>query len=173
VQVAAWLAALVASLLLPPPIEARAYASDTTSHLARFLVAALLGLVLVPGRLFRSKRHAWSWWALGIGSLIVMLAIVLVYQGESRRWVCGTGDRYFLMGDELTPKARTYTAESGESDCGRLLADFGFESSALWTKQSIDRVRGRLEGLYLGAFAAAAVVPLLVLQAVHRSRSSR
>jgi hypothetical protein len=166
-QAAAWLCAVVAAFLSPPPRDIAA-GDDTTVAFTAFLIAFLVGLMAIPLVRFRRRKQATAWAVAAAGFFLLGCAAFDQYRDHRARWsVPYAGARVVIGGPaDLTPLGREYVQRFPQHDGATLVANTGGKPGMVWNGSAI-RARARtLDLLYIACAAAFAGAIISMLQAL-------
>lgn len=165
IQLAAFAFAALAGAVLdlaPPGI------SQLLAAIAAMVALTVLGLAAVAGKRSSRARRTWLFAAVGLAVAGATCGLwyqsrysasVFVYEGDGRAHVAGA--------ERTAAAERMVKSDASYLDPNKLLFDAAGNEAAVWTAESISRVRTRLAELYLAfvlslaasAFAAAELVP--------------
>lgn len=179
-QGAVLILSVISSFLLAPPAGASEGDANVYTNLARFVVAVLVGLMLVLSRKFNRPPHVKFWWGIAVVLLVSSIAAFLGYQHLTNERTCRYLNQTIVIGADFTPMATNFLNEnldvkqSGRR-CELLLDAFpgdAEESAAsrageIWTSQSIEHSRLLLAITYLSCLPLFTVCLIAVVQAIY------
>jgi hypothetical protein len=166
--IGAIVASTATAIYRPPPV------GDPQSFIAlgTLLSSVTSGLLYVAMTRFAAQRHALAWIAAAVfGSAgavwchsyygTLFDTRVAVYEGQQ-----------FVVGDDYTPEGTAWAAAHGH-EASALLFDFTGVATNVWTRESIERVKGRMRLSYYAVFPLVAIAILSTVQAVQVEKRSR
>jgi hypothetical protein len=165
-QAAIWIMGIISGFLLPPPegIE------DDRVWLtfAKFIVAICVGLLFLPSRLWRGRRHAKWWWLTAACCLALTIMSFIVYQKLTYASTCVTvkGVRV-VIGSAYTDHGAEYLRDNPGISCTDLIDQHVGKIDDVWTKASIDRVRLKLSATYVACVPLIALCIMTIIQAIY------
>jgi len=165
--IGAIVASTATAIYRPPPI------GDPQSFIAlgTLVSSVTSGLLYVAMTRFAARRHVLAWIAAAIAASAGAVwchsyygtlsdTRVAVYQGEP-----------FVIGDEYTAEGAAWATAHGH-DSNSLLFDFSGVATNAWTRESIERVKGRMRLSYYAVFPLVALAILATVQAVDMGKRS-
>lgn len=165
-QGALWLAGILGSFILPPPVGVSDSDGKIWLRLGQFIVAVVLGLVFFAGRRWGRKRHALAWWGLATVFLAIAVAAFFRYQQLTLAWTTQyAGDR-IVIGSDYTPQGIAYTKQNPNLSTEDLVFDFAGRTSDIWTRESINHRRVTLAAIYVSCLPLFTICLIAVVQAI-------
>ena len=165
--IGAIVASTATAIYRPPPI------GDPQSFIAlgTLVSSVTSGLLYAAMTRFAARRYALHWIVAAIAGSAGAVwchshygtlsdTRVAVYQGEQ-----------FVIGDDYTPEGAAWAAAHGH-DPNTVLFDFGGVATNAWTRESIERVKGRMRLSYYAVFPLVALAILATVQAVDVGKRS-
>lgn len=165
ILVATWLVASLGGFWLFPPPDSAGEAS-TFVNFGRFLVTALVGLMIFPMMKYCSKRHSRLWMAVGSVALILGSGVFFLYQTLQSRWTFGHDEKVYFLGSEELPHVVKYRAAHPESTVADLLEAAMWKPELVWTERSIARNRLKLSAVYVLCLPLFACCLMAVVQLI-------
>lgn len=176
IQVSAWILSILSPFLIPPPI-------DNIPDFAKFLVAAIIGLTVIPFAYYSSIKYAWKWWTFATIFLSLGLVLFLYYSQmlPDRTVIHGINagqSGCFVIGNDksLTPIGRKAKQEE-EERLGRRITNeelvglFSIKNPSsfeeIWTKESIASNRWLLISFYTFSLLSLSLFISTLVQAIN------
>ena len=172
---------VVTGFLVPPQFTSGMPISRSNfSSLAKFIVAGILLLVLVPCAIFNKRKHLWYWWAGAILLFAAAFFLFFHYQSDLDHKTAYDeySDRQLIIGNTLTSLAQRAVDSVKQADgleglsAGEMLATLGPPES-IWPKQQIEDNARSLVITYLVTLSLFALFVLFAIQATYCSISER
>ena len=148
---------IVGSFVLPPPGWVASGGNTTLINFAKFIVAALAGLILILVHKWNQRTHLTRWTLIAVCSLIFSLLAFFAYQHFLDTRTCKYFDQVAVIGDTYTQHGQSYVRETPNASCSTLLEDFAGKAEDVWTQDSINRSR------YVLALAYICCIPLFTI----------
>ena len=143
-----------------------------TSSVVRFtnyLVAILVGLMVLPLRSYNQNRNARDWARVTACSVFPSTIAFFVYQDLIGTYSVNYGERRVVIGSEFTALGRQHKQSFPHLTNQDLVMRSAGQPELVWTKDSIRRRNLLLKAFYVGASVLLAVSLLSVVQAIHCS----
>jgi hypothetical protein len=165
--VGAIVASTATAIYRPPPI------GDPQSFIAlgTLLSSVTSGLLYVAMTRFSAKRDVIPWIAAAIAGSAGAVWCHSYYGTLTDTRVAVYQDQQFVIGDEYTAEGAAWAAAHGH-DSNALLFDFSGVATNAWTRESIERVKGRMRLSYYAVFPLVAIAILSTVQAVDLGKRS-
>lgn len=166
---------IVSDFLVPPEFSAgMAIAKSNFSSLAKFVVAGLLLILLVPCSLFNQRKHTWYWWILAIILFLISFIIFFRYLAllDKKTAYDEYTEEQVIIGDHLTSFALKAIDSVKKTDgideisASEMLATLGPPTS-IWPKTEIELNARKLVINYLFSLATFALFVLFAIQATY------
>jgi hypothetical protein len=144
---AAFVVSLISSFLKPV-----GFTADESSALLKFvpaIVTVIAGLVFLGGQRRRPSKQNVPWFGITILSLIMSASAFLAYRNSIYTRTCEYDNQRIAIGSLYTPHAEAYAAEKPGISCEQLLNDFTGHAEEIWSRDSINQSRLRLEITYV------------------------
>ena len=170
-QFAVFILGVVGSFLLPPPGWASSGDNTIVVRLAQFIVAVLVGLIFLLIQKWNKKKHVGRWALFAILFLTLSVSAFFAYQHFLDVRTCPYARQTVVIGTEYTEHGRTYVKDNPGSTCTGLLEDFAGETEDIWTKDSINKSRYILAGLYILNLPLFTICLIAVVQALACSQA--
>lgn len=177
-QIGAWLMAVLASFVLPPPLW------DLRQHpvwfrFSHFLVSALVGLMFIPMSAWSAKRHRRGWAIVSASALAVGVALFFGYQALRDSWTTAyaggrivVGETY--TGDALAYKAKVFAEEKRVIPDDELVMDSAGKTETIWAVGELRRRALIIAGVYVATIVFFALGVITLVQALYcNSKKSR
>ena len=146
-SLAAFVVSLISSFLKPV-----GFTADESSALLKFVPAIVIvvaGLVFLGGQRQHFSKHNVPWFGITIISLVLSASAFLAYRNFIYTRTCEYDNQRISIGSQYTPHAEVYAAQNPGISCERLLNDFTGHAEEIWTRDSINQSRLRLEITYV------------------------
>jgi hypothetical protein len=165
--VGAIVASTATAIYRPPPV------GDPQSFIAlgTLLSSVTSGLLYVAMMRFSAKRHVLAWIAAAIAGTAGAVWCHSYYGTLTDTRVAVYQDQQFVIGDEYTAEGAAWAAAHGH-DSNAILFDFSGVATNAWTRESIERVKGRMRMSYYAVFPLVAIAILSTVQAVDVGKRS-
>jgi hypothetical protein len=147
-QSAAWILAVVAGFLVPPPIGTEEEAKVWV-RFAQFVATVVTGLALVAGMRWQRRKDTLAWSMISGGALLIATVAFFGYQIGVARWTTNYAGNPTIVGSEWTELGRELRDKKPGASLGELVMDVGGETTWLWTRESVLRRRVALAALYV------------------------
>ena len=172
-QGGAWLLGVIGGFLLPPPVGVAEGGDKTWLRFGQFLAAVLMGLIFFGVLKWKQKKHAKWWWLAALLALFFGTACFFNYQRLTAAWTGNYSGRKAVVGSVYTPHGRQYVEKNPNLSLDALLEDFTGRAEDVWTRESINRRRLALAGLYVSCLPWFTVCVVAVVQAIQCLRSAK
>ena len=137
--VGAIVASTATAIFRPPPVgDPQSFIS-----LGTLLSSVTSGLLYVAMMHFSAKRHVLAWIAAAIAGTAGAVWCHSYYGTLTDTRVAVYQDQQFVIGDDYTAEGAAWAAANGH-DSNALLFDFSGVATNAWTRESIERVKGRM-----------------------------
>ncbi len=170
-QFVVFILGVVGSFLLPPPGWASVDGNKVLVRLAQFIVAVLVGLIFLLVQRWNKKKHMGRWALFAIVFLALSVSAFFAYQHFLDTRTCPYAGRIVVIGTHYTEHGKSYVSENPNSTCTGFLEDFAGEAEDIWTKDSINKSRYILAGLYILSIPLFTICIIAVVQALACSQS--
>ena len=170
-QFAVFILGVVGSFLLPPAGWASSGGNTTLVRLAQFIVAVLVGLIFLLVQRWAKKKHVGRWALLAIVFLALSVSAFFAYQHFLDTRTCPYAGQTIVIGTHYNEHGRLYVSENPNSTCTGLLEDFAGEAEEIWTKDSINKSRYILAGIYILNLPFFTICIIAVVQALSCSQA--
>ena len=158
---------ILGSFLLPPPGWATTSGDQRVVRLGQFIVAVLVGLILLLVQRWNKKQHVSRWVLLTVTFLALAIAAFFAYQHLLDTRTCRYAGQTVVIGTRYAEQVKSYLNENPNSTCSSLLEDFAGESEDIWTRESIDCSRYILAGIYIINLPLFTICVIAVVQAIY------
>lgn len=172
------IAVIVTDFLVAPsfsvgmPIE-----KSNFSSLAKFVVAGLILLLLLPCAIFNERKHMWYWWGLAIAFFATGFILFFYYNSLQQEKTAYNefSEEYVIIGETLTPLAQKAVDSVRTADGidilppSEMLATLGAPED-IWTREEIFSNAATLVRVYLVTLAAFTLFILFSIQAAYCRR---
>lgn len=170
-QVGAWVMALLAGFVLPPPLW------DLRQHsvwfrFSHFMVSALVGLMFIPMSTWSAKRHRRGWAIVSATALVVGIVLFFGYQALRDGWTTAYAGGRIVVGETYTSealayKAKVYAEEKRIIPDDELVMDSAGKTETIWQVGELRRRALVLAGVYVGTIAFFALGIVTLIQALY------
>lgn len=162
-QNATWILGVIGSFVLPLPfMEAGGWLKFT-----KFLVAVLVGLMLVLTEKWKAKKHTWVWFWVTLGLLVCATGAFITYQLALDQWAVRYNAKQTVIGSEATmaADARQWQEEHHET-LEQLIMDYAGATEKIWSRDELRLRRFQIAALYVGSAALFSVMLISLLQSL-------
>jgi hypothetical protein len=166
---ALWVGGILGNFLLPPPVGVSAADEKIWLRLGQFIVAVVLGLVILAARRWNQPRHSLRWGAVALLALVIAVIAFFRYQQLTLAWTANYAGDKVVVGAEFTKQGRVYAEENPKISTDELVFDFKGKTGDVWTQQSIDRRRLILAATYVICLPLFTICLIAVVQATQSS----
>jgi len=139
--------------------------------LAKFIVAGMILLLLVPCSIFNEKKYQWRWWIISAGLFMIAMFLYFFYTRELRQKTAYNEfeERFAIIGNNLLPLSKKavdslYRKEGIQLTPSEMLASLGPPDS-IWPKKEIEENAEMLVKVYLMTVATFSLFILTGIQA--------
>lgn len=165
--IGAIVASTATAIYRPPPVGD----PQTFIALGTLLSSVTSGLLYVAMARFAAQRHVLPWIVAAVAGAAGTVWCHSYYSTLSDTRVAAYEGRELVIGDEYTPEGAAWAAAHGH-DANALLFDFSGVATNAWTRESIERVKGRMRFAYYAVFPLVALAILSTVQAVDVGKRS-
>jgi uncharacterized BrkB/YihY/UPF0761 family membrane protein len=172
IQATAWIGAVIASFVLPPPVGT----ADETKvwvRFAQFIITIFIGLLVLLTLRWTKKKHILSWAAVSASFLMLGTICFFIYQILATRWTTSYDKDHVLIGDTLTKQAAEYLRENPTLTRSDLVMHYGGSVDKIWTIESINQRRFILAGVYVLTMPIFTICIIALLQAIQCATAER
>ncbi|MGZ5253832.1 MAG: hypothetical protein ACXWV4_05640 [Flavitalea sp.] len=167
---------VITDFVTPPSFsEDMIIARSNLSSLAKFIVAGLILLLLVPCSIYNQKKFQWGWWISSICLFIIAMFLYFHYNRELRQKTAYNEyeERFSVIGNNLQPLSQR-AIDSLHKKEGILLTPSEMLSSlgppdSIWPKKEIEENAEFLVKVYLLTVATFSLFILSGIQASYCS----
>lgn len=172
VQSTIWIAAVIASFVLPPPVGTSAE-TQVWVRFGQFVITILIGLLFLVALRYNRKKDVLPWAATSAGFLILGTFAFFTYQILAARWTTDYAGTPVVIGDTLTASAAEYQKANPTLTNHDLVMHFAGKVEKVWTPASIQQHRFLLAGIYVLAMPLFATCIITLLQAIQCATADR
>jgi len=138
---------VVATIVTPPPTAA---GTKGIRAFATFVVAVIIGVVLLATTRFKERKHAGPWAAIALVLLTLTVLNYFWYANLTASLTVEWHDHTFVRGSQLRPEIqKVYGSNISEPLAKKLIVDAAGEPKLIWTDESIDSMKNLLCISYL------------------------
>lgn len=167
---------VITDFVTPPSFsEDMIIARSNLSSLAKFIVAGLLLLLLVPCSIYNQKKFQWGWWIISVGLFIISMVLYFFYTRQLRQKTAYNEfeERFAVIGNNLLPLSQKavdslYRKDGIILSPSEMLAGLGPPDS-IWPKNEIEENAEMLVKVYLLTVATFSLFILSGIQASYCS----
>lgn len=166
IQSTAWVAAVIASFILPPPIGTE----DETKiwvRFSQFVITIFIGLLALFALRWNRKKHTFPWAGSAAGFLLLGTLAFFAYQFLGNRWTAEYNGARVLVGHTHTAAAAEYRKENPTLTNSDLLLHFAGQAEKIWTPESLNEHRFILAGIYVLTMPLFTICIISLAQAIH------
>ena len=168
-QAVLWLVA-AGAFLLPAPAGMTEPHQRPILIVVRLAVAALVGLMLLPLKLWSQRRHLRIWGAVAVLFSLLSIVSLVSYAELKQSWTVGYAGRQIVVGSVLTPHAASYHQANPGFTSAELLEDAAGDPQKVWTRESTEPRRLKLNALYLSCIPTFAIAVIALVQSLYCAR---
>src|SRR5262245_49583510 len=165
IQATAWIAAVIASFVLPPPIGTAAE-TKVWVRFAQFVITILIGLFVLVALRWNRKKDVLPWAATAAAFLLLGTICFFTYQILATRWTTAYFGERILLGGTFTQHGAEYHAQNPTLTSSNLLKNYAGQAEKIWTVESINERRFFLAGIYVLAMPLFTICIISLLQAM-------
>jgi hypothetical protein len=136
---------------------------------AGFVVATLLGLLLVVLDRWKARTYVWKWWIAGLLFMCIAIRSFFYYDDLISRWTETFGSTRVVIGNRWTEIG---TKAHGGLSVSDLLENFGGQADLLWDKTELEARRRAIAVVYLECVIVSTLTIISVIQALQCSDAS-
>lgn len=163
---------VITDFITPPSFsEDMIIAKSNLSSFAKFIVAGLILLLLVPCSIYNEKKYQWGWWISSVVLFTIAMFLYFFYNRELRRKTAYNEfeEKFAVIGTNLLPLSQKavdslYQKEGIQLTPSEMLASLGPPDS-IWPKNEIEENAEKLVKLYLLTVATFSLFILSGIQA--------
>lgn len=165
-SVALFIIGILGTFLKSPPDYIAS--ENIFTNAGKFIATLVVGLMFVPVILWKSKGHTRNWWILASVTFILSIVCLFTYLHLKQKWMCPCFDenKLILIGSELRPDLDESVKDS---NCQELLQGSSCHPERVWKKDSIDKNRLFLAGVYVLSLPLFIISMISVVQAIYCS----
>jgi TIR domain len=167
---AIWWLLAAGAVLLPAPVGMAEPSQRSILIVARLAIAALVGLISLPLKLWAQRKHLWIWGTVATLCLLLSFVAVISYEQLKQSWTVSYAGKRVVAGTTLTPDAADYHRANPHLTPPELLEDAIGDPSKVWTQESTEPRRLRLNALYFSCLPTFAVAVLALVQSLYCAR---
>lgn len=177
VQVAVWVCAFIASMLLPPVSGVVESEQDPTARLSKytiFIIAVVIGLSFVLAKKLNRKKHVGLWVFMTLVFLGSSVYLVNRNYQLNNTLTCSCNGKSVIKGTQYKDPQVVAVFFPRGVDCPILCKNFANPDGKVvpekvWTEDSINESRRTLFISYVICFPAVALTIISVVQAIYCS----
>jgi TIR domain len=167
---AIWWLLAAGAVLLPAPVGMAEPSQRSILIVARLAIAALVGLMSLPLKLWAQRKHLWIWGTVATLCLLLSFVALISYEQLKQSWTVSYAGKRVVAGTTLTPEAADYHRDNPHLTPPELLEDAIGDPSKVWTQESTEPRRLRLNALYFSCLPTFAVAMLALVQSLYCAR---
>jgi hypothetical protein len=164
-QTAVWIAATIATFLLPPPVGT----SDQIRvwvRFAQFVITIMIGFALIGALRWKEKRHTLRWAGLSLSFLVLGATAFLAYQFLAMSWTAVYNLRPVVTGSVYTSWGKQYHEQHPDLSPADLLFHAGGKVEQIWTRDSLEQRQFILALFYVAAMPLFTICIMGLVQAL-------
>lgn len=137
--VATWILSVLGTFLLPPPFNSQQLGQYVAgAKIGSFIIAILVGLLLVLALKWKKKKHTFGWWLTAFISFVIGIALFFAYQHLYEMWTCTYNSERWVIGSVLTAHGKQFISENPQRiTCEDWLMSHAGRVEEIWEKWSI------------------------------------
>jgi TIR domain len=164
-----WIVA-AGAFLLPAPVGMAEPHQRPILIVERLAIAALVGLMLLPLKLWSQRRHLRIWGTVAVLFSLFSIVSLVSYAELKQSWTVSYAGRQIVVGSTLTPNAARYHQTHPQYTAAELLEDAAGDPQKVWTRESMETRRLRLNALYFSCIPTFAIAVLALVQSLYCAR---
>ena len=168
-QAVLWIVA-AGAFLLPAPVGMAEPHQRPILIVVRLAIAALVGLMLLPLKLWSQRRHLRIWGTVAVLFSLFTIVSLVSYAELKQSWTVSYAGRQIVIGSTLTPNAASYHQTYPHYTAAELLEDAAGDPQKVWTRESMETRRLRLNALYFSCIPTFAIAVLALVQSLYCAR---
>lgn len=169
-----WIMVLLSSFILAPPIwDVGDYEGGTNwFKFSQFAVSTILGLLVIPLRLWSNKTYVWHWWSSALITLLLSVSLFFFYNEKRIDWTVPYSNTRIVIGMTILPKAKEYIDEIELKEkrvlsSQELVWDYSGRTMEIWPSNEIHLRIKKLVGLYLSTLLMFSLMMITLVQAIY------
>ncbi len=170
-QTAAWLCALLATFVFPPPTDITSDPSRVFVFFSRFIVAILVGLLTLPLGKFAAKRYA-VWRLVSIALLAAGITSFFGYEDLRSKYTADYQGDQRVIGWTFTYEGWIHKDSEKGITNKQLLADALGDPAGIWTAESIHKASLWIHLYYLLTVITLAACVITLVQALNSEETN-
>ena len=172
IQATAWVATVIASFVLPPPVGTAAE-TRVWVRFVQFIITIFIGLLALLALRWSKKKHILPWAAASASFLFLGTICFFTYQIFATRWTTSYDKDRVLIGDTYTRQAAEYVRANPTLTPSDLIMHYGGSADKIWTIESINQRRIIIAGIYVITMPLFTVCIITLLQAIQCATAER
>jgi hypothetical protein len=173
--IAAFIMGTIGSIGVDPPYSAGSDNANNLINFARFIVAAVIVLMVLPTiKKVDRKRQAMLWGKVAVIALIASIAVFFIYDNKRGEWtvthkIGKDKQKVLVVGsrDDLRDDAKEFVANNPDVTDWELLNNAAWSPYKIWDIESIRRRRFILSAMYVLFTPLFAVTMVAVAQVMN------
>lgn len=179
---AAFIMGSIGSFWVNPPYTPGSSKAETLTHFARFVVAIVVGLMVLPIiNKSDKKAHALFWGKIAAATLIISVAVFFVYQKRFGEWTLyhtvrqndKDEKKLLVIGskNDIRDDVKEFVRENPSLSNRELLQNAAWKPSYIWKEEAILHRRLILSAMYVIFTPLFAIVMVAVAQVMNCAMS--
>ena len=165
-----WCLLAAGAFLLPAPVGMAEPNQRPLLFVVRLSIAALVGLISLPLKLWSQRKHLPIWAAVATVFSLLSIMSLVSYEELKQAWTVSYAGKRIVAGNTLTPEAAKYHKANPHYTAAELLEDAAGDPQKVWTTESTEPRRLRLNALYLSCIPTFAIAVLALVQSLYCAR---
>ena len=165
-----WCLLAAGAFLLPAPVGMAEPNQRPILVVVRLAIVALIGLMSLPLKLWSQRRHLPIWGAIATVFSVLSIMSLVSYEQLKQSWTVSYAGKRLVAGTTLTPDAANYHQAHPHYTAAELLEDAAGDPQKVWTTESTEPRRLRLNALYLSCIPTFAIAVLALVQSLYCAR---
>ncbi len=170
--IAAFIMGTIGSFWISPPYTPGSDKAEALTHFAKFIVAVVVGLMILPMLKKSDKKvHAPFWGKVAAASLIAGIIAFFAYQYLLGEWTLVHNKKFLVIGSAVKPDVEEFVRNNPSMTNWELLRYAAWNPWNIWTAESILHRRLVLATMYVLFTPLFAVTMVAVAQLMQCARS--
>jgi len=162
-----WCLLAAGAFLLPAPVGMAEPNQRPILVIVRLAIAALIGLMSLPLKLWSQRRHLPIWGTVATVFSLLSIMSLVSYEQLKQSWTVSYAGKRLVAGTTLTADAANYHQANPQYTAAELLEDAAGDPQKVWTTESTEPRRLRLNALYLSCIPTFAISVLALVQSLY------
>jgi TIR domain-containing protein len=165
-----WCLLAAGAFLLPAPVGMAEPNQRPILVVVRLAIAALVGLMSLPLKLCSQRRHLPIWGTVATVFSLLSIISLVSYEQLKQSWTVSYSGKRVVAGSTLTPDAENYHRAHPQYTAAELLEDAAGDPQKVWTRESTEPRRLKLNALYFSCIPTFAIAVLALVHSLYCAR---